>query len=63
MKYLQYESQNRDDFIVFEPEDWSEDEWKVICKIFGFKEAERVVLHNYRVRAYGTPTQELKERL
>lgn len=63
MKYLQYGPQNRCDFIVFEPDDWSEDEWKTILKIFGFKEAERIILDNYRVKAYGTPTQELKERL
>ena len=61
MKHLQYGPENQYDFLVFEPDDWSEDEWKTILKIFGFKEAELIVVRNYRVDAFATATSELRD--
>jgi hypothetical protein len=63
MQYVHYTPDSRQEFLVFEPEDWSEDEWKTILKIFGFTEAERIVVRNYSVNAYATPTPWLKDVL
>jgi hypothetical protein len=43
------------EFLVLEPEDWSEDEWKTILKLFGCDEAERIVIRDCVMQAYGTP--------
>ena len=52
-----------DDFLVLEPIDWTADEWKVITKLFGCIEAERIVVRNYTLEAYGTPTEAMREIL
>jgi hypothetical protein len=61
MQHILYGPKNQYDFLVFEPEDWSEDEWKTILKIFGFKEAESIIVRNYRIKAYATPTPEFRD--
>lgn len=33
---------NDEEPIILEPEDWTEDEWKTILKIFGMKTASRI---------------------
>lgn len=40
--------------LILEPEDWSEEEWKTLLKLFGFKNAERIMISNYKLEAYGT---------
>ena len=52
-----------DNFLVLEPCDWTDEEWKTICKLFGCVEAERVVVRNYLLEAYGTPTEAMREIL
>lgn len=52
-----------DDFLVLEPCDWTDEEWKTICKLFGCIEAERIVIRNYLLQAYGTPTEAMRELL
>ena len=47
---------DKDCFLVLEPCDWTDEEWKTICKLFGCVEAERIVVRNYLLEAYGTPT-------
>ena len=42
--------------LILEPCDWSEEEWKTLVKLFGMTEAERIVISNYTLEAYGTPT-------
>lgn len=54
MQYFTY-TPNKDAFLVLEPGDWTEDEWKTILKAFGCVEAERIVLRDYKMQAYGTP--------
>lgn len=44
--------------IILEPEDWTDDEWKVICKLFGMKRADRIVVSNYTLETLGV---ELKD--
>ena len=39
--------------LIFEAEDWSEEEWGTILKIFGMKEAERIIISGYRFEAFG----------
>lgn len=41
------------DQLILEPEDYTEDEWKTILKVFGMEEAERIVISNYRFEAWG----------
>ena len=39
--------------LVLEPEDWTEDEWKTILKLFGLENAERIMISDYTLKAYG----------
>jgi hypothetical protein len=39
--------------LILEPEDHTEEEWATILKIFGMKEADRIVLSDYTMEAYG----------
>lgn len=55
MYYFKYK-EIEDCFIVLEPCDWTEDEWKTILKLFGMTEAERITVKDYTLEAYGTPT-------
>lgn len=45
---------NRDDFIVLEPEDWTEEQFKAFLDIFGLKEAERIRINEFKIEVYGT---------
>ena len=56
MEYIKKE--NVQDQLVLEPEDWGEDEWLTILKLFGMKEAERIVISNYTFEAYGEKSAE-----
>ena len=49
-----------DDFLVLEPCDWTEEEWKVLLKLFGCVEAERIVVKDYILKVYGTPTESMR---
>ena len=49
-----------DDFLVLEPCDWTEEEWKVLLKLFGCVEAERMVVKDYILKVYGTPTESMR---
>ena len=46
------------DQLILEPEDYTEDEWKTILKVFGMEEAERIVISNYRFEAWGRKKDE-----
>lgn len=41
--------------LILEPEDWTEEEWATICKLFGMKEAEWIKVSNYTLETYGIP--------
>ena len=41
--------------LILEPEDHTEEEWSTILKIFGMKEADRIVLSSYTLEAFGVP--------
>lgn len=40
--------------LILEQEDWTEQEWATILKLFGQKEAERIVVRDYALGVYGT---------
>ena len=42
------------DFLVLEPEDWTPEQWQAFLKIFGLKEAERIVINEYKMEFYGS---------
>lgn len=56
MYYFKYKEKYPDCFLVLEPCDWTEDEWKTILKLFGMVEAERITVRDYTLEGYGTPT-------
>ena len=39
--------------LILGQEDWSEEEWPVILKLFGMEVAERIILRDYHFEAYG----------
>lgn len=44
---------NGDDFLVLEPDDWTKEQWQAFLAIFGLKEAERIVINEYKMEAFG----------
>lgn len=46
--------------LILEPEDWSEAEWAVILNLFGMEEAERIVIRDYVLEAFGNVKKERK---
>ena len=52
-----------DDFLVLEPCDWTADEWKTLTKLFGCVEAERIVVRDYTLEVFGTPTLSMSKIL
>lgn len=57
-KVMQYFTEhfvtNGDDFLVLEPEDWTEEQWQAFLAIFGLKEAERIVINEYKMECFGS---------
>lgn len=45
------------EFLVLEPEDWSKKEWKTILKLFGLESAERILVKDYVLEAFGVPKE------
>lgn len=39
--------------LILEPEDWSQEEWATILKVFGMEYAERIAISNYMFEAIG----------
>ena len=50
MEYIKTQSTEE---LILEPEDYTEDEWNAILKIFNMKEADRMVISDYTFEAYG----------
>ena len=44
--------------LILEPEDYTEDEWKAILKVFGMECAERIVISHYAFEAWGRKKDE-----
>ena len=51
---MEYFCETSNESLILEPEDWSKEKWNTILEIFGMKEAERIVISNYKFEAYGT---------
>lgn len=49
-----------DDFLVLEPEDWTPEQYQAFLAIFGLKEAERIVINEYKLEVYGTEKENEK---
>ena len=58
MRFISYTAKEP---LVLEPDDWTEAEWKTLLKLFGMKEAEVIMVHDYTMRSYGTPTDNLSK--
>lgn len=43
-----------DDFLVLEPGDWTPEQYQAFLDIFGLKEAERIVINEYKLEVYGS---------
>lgn len=41
--------------IILEPEDWTKEQWDVFLELFDLEEADRIVLSEFKVEAWGTP--------
>lgn len=55
MRYFSTEFKtNGDNFIVLEPEDWTPEQYQAFLDIFGLKEAERIVINEFKLEVYGT---------
>lgn len=55
---MKYEKSVIAEPLILEPEDWTVSEWKTICRIFGMKTADRIVVSDFTLETYG----ERKER-
>ena len=51
MDYIRKESAKEP--LILEPEDWTDDEWETLCKLFGMKKAERIKVSDYVLEAWG----------
>lgn len=51
MDYISKEPANEP--LILEPEDWTDDEWETLCKLFGMKKAERIKVSDYVLEAWG----------
>lgn len=47
--------------LVLDPKDWSKEQYQAILDIFGFREAERIVLTEYKVDAYAAKPKEITD--
>ena len=52
-KNMEYICEQVKEPLILEPEDYTEDEWSTILKIFAMEEAERIVISDYKFEAYG----------
>ena len=59
----QYYKEELREFIVLEPEDWTEEEWKTITKIFAsnYKSVSRIKLSNVTLETFGEKEEEISE--
>ncbi|MEY8333080.1 hypothetical protein AALB53_08250 [Lachnospiraceae bacterium 47-T17] len=46
------------ELLVLEQEDFSEQEWDTVLKIFSMKKADRIVLSDYTFEVFGVPKKE-----
>lgn len=55
MKYIdKYFTSKTDEQIILEPEDWAPEQYEAFLQLFGLKEAERIVIHEYKIEAYAS---------
>lgn len=50
---MRYEKQTMNEPLILEPEDWNDSEWQTICRLFGMKAADRIVVSNFTLETYG----------
>lgn len=49
--------------LILEPEDWTEDEWKVILKLFGMQKADRIKVSDYILETYGIHSETIRKQI
>lgn len=47
--------------LVLEPKDWTNEQYQAFLDIFGFREAERIVLTEFKVDAYAAKPKEITD--
>ena len=52
---------NDDSPIILDPKDWTEEQYQAFLDIFCFREAERIVLTEYKLDAYGAKPKEITD--
>lgn len=57
-EYIRENHYNSWDQLILEPEDYDVEEWKTILKIFGMEKADRIVIRNYVLEAWGRKKNE-----
>ena len=50
---MKYEKQTLHESLILEPEDWTTAEWQTICRLFGMKSADRIVVSSCVLETYG----------
>lgn len=49
------------DQLILDPKDWTEDQYRAFLDIFGFREADRIVLTEFKVDAYEAKPKEITD--
>ena len=61
-KNMEYICEQVKEQLILEPEDYSDDEWSTILKIFGMEKAERIGISDYKFEAYGKARTQIMRR-
>lgn len=58
MHYISKHFVADDNQLILEPEDWTAEQYDAFLRIFGLKEAERIVITEYKIDVYGSEITE-----
>lgn len=50
---MEYISQKTNEPLIIEREDWTSAEWETLLKLFGLRDADRIVISDYKFEAWG----------
>lgn len=50
---MEYINQKINEPLILEPEDWTAAEWDTLLKLFGFRDADRITISDYKLEAWG----------
>ena len=58
-KEMHYVESFESEPLILERDDFAEDEWFLVCHIFGMYKADRIVIKDYKFEAWGIPNKKL----